>query len=154
MEKRMNNNVSQRAEELFRNGEFYCAESVLLAVAESQGIESDLLPQIATGFCSGMARTGGFCGALSGAMMSLGLLNGRSQPGAPVEENYIAVQTLIAQFEDKFGSTNCQELTGCHLGTPEGQAKFRESGQRISVSCGAVKNSVHQPACQPPHKRC
>ncbi len=100
-----------------------------MAVAESQGIESDLLPQIATGFCSGMARTGGFCGALSGAMMSLGLLNGRSQPGASVDENYKAVQALIAQFNDKFGSTNCQELTGCHLGTPEGQAKFRASGQ-------------------------
>ncbi len=100
-----------------------------MAVAESLGVESELLPQIATGFCSGMARTGGFCGALSGAMMGVGLVNGRNQPRASVEENYQTVQTLIAQFKDKFGSTNCQELTGCHLGTPEGIAKFQESGQ-------------------------
>jgi len=24
----------------------------------------------------------------------------------------------------------------------------------LSVSCGAVKNSVHKPTRQPPHKRC
>jgi len=122
-------NVSQRARELFGAGGFYCAESVLLAVAESQGIESDLLSKIATGFCSGMARTGGFCGALSGAIMAQGLLTGRSEPGASVDEHYARVQELIRQFEEKFGATNCQELTGVHLGTPEGQAAFREKNQ-------------------------
>jgi C_GCAxxG_C_C family probable redox protein len=100
-----------------------------LAVAKSQGIESDLLPKIATGFCSGIARTGGFCGALSGAIMGLGLLTGRNEPGTSVEENYAYVQELIDQFEEKFGSTNCKELTGVHLGTPEGQAEFRSKNQ-------------------------
>jgi len=96
-----------------------------LAVAKSQGIESDLLPKIATGFCSGIARTGGFCGALSGAIMGLGLLTGRSEPDQSVDENYVYVQELLEEFNKKFGSTNCQELTGVHLGTPEGQEEFR-----------------------------
>jgi len=102
---------------------------VLLAVAESQGIESDLLPRIATGFCSGLARTGGLCGALSGGIMALNLLTGRSEPGASVDENYALVGELIDQYEDKFGSINCKELTGVDLGTGEGQAKFREKNQ-------------------------
>jgi len=84
---------------------------------------------IATGFCSGIARTGGFCGALSGAIMGLGLLTGRSAPHESVDENYERVQKLLTEFEAKFGAITCEELTGCHLGTDEGQAKFRETNQ-------------------------
>ena len=54
----MNDRVSQRSRELFDSG-YYCAESVLLAIAENQGIQSDLIPKIATGFCSGISRTCG-----------------------------------------------------------------------------------------------
>lgn len=125
----MTYNAPQRARELFSTGGFYWAESVLLAVAESQGIQSDLLPKIATGFCSGVARTAGQCGALNGAIMGIGLITGRSEPGAPVDENYRVVQELVAQFNGVFGSINCQELTGVHLGTEDGQAQFREKKQ-------------------------
>ena len=102
---------------------------MLLAVAESQGIETDLLPKIATGFCSGLARTGGLCGALSGAIMGLNLMTGRNEPNASTEENYALVRNLIEQFEDKFGSTACRELTGVNLGSPNGIAEFREKNQ-------------------------
>ena len=61
--------------------------------------------------------------------MGLGLLTGRSEPGAPVDENYQRVQKLVAQFTEKFGSINCQDLTGVHLGTESGQAQFREKNQ-------------------------
>jgi len=100
-----------------------------LAVAESQGIQSDLIPKIATGFCSGLARTGGLCGAISGAIMSLGLITGRMVPGASVDETYESVQNLLEQFETRFGSTQCLSLTGVHLGTEEGQAEFLQNNQ-------------------------
>jgi C_GCAxxG_C_C family probable redox protein len=100
-----------------------------LAVAESQGIESEWLPRIATGLCSGLARTGGPCGALNGAILALNLLTGRAEPGASVDRNYERVRELIQQYEARFGSSNCQTLTGVHLGTPEGQAAFREKNQ-------------------------
>jgi C_GCAxxG_C_C family probable redox protein len=103
-----------------------------LAVAESQGIESDWLPKIATGFCSGLARTGGPCGALNGGILGLNLLTGRPEPGAPVDRNYALVRELIDRFEEMFGSTNCQQLTGVDLGTEEGQAKFREKDQILN----------------------
>lgn len=103
-----------------------------MAVAESHGIESDLLPKIATGFCSGLARTGGPCGALNGGILGLNLLTGRSEPGAPVDRNYALVRALIDQFEGKFGSTHCPQLTGVDLGTTEGQAKFREVNQIVN----------------------
>jgi hypothetical protein len=49
--------VASKSREHFISG-YYCAESVLLAVSEAKGIQSDLIPKIASGFCSGMARTG------------------------------------------------------------------------------------------------
>jgi hypothetical protein len=61
--------------------------------------------------------------------MGIGLITGRIEPGAPVDENYSVVQELVARFKGVFGSINCQELTGVHLGTKEGQAQFREKNQ-------------------------
>lgn len=54
----MNEQAAKKSRELFNSG-YYCAESVLMAIAESRNVQSDLMPRIATGFCSGMARTGG-----------------------------------------------------------------------------------------------
>ncbi len=119
----MNNDIAKRSREHFESG-FYCAESVLLAVAESRGIKSDLIPKMATGFCSGLSRTCGICGALSGAIMALNMVHGRSKPDDSVDELYSRVQKLIDTFEGKFGSTNCKELTGCDLGTKQGQEAF------------------------------
>jgi hypothetical protein len=62
--------------------------------------------------------------------MALGLLGGRSQPGAPVDEIYQRIQTLVQRFETQFGASNCQTLTGCHLGTEEGQTSYRGTNQK------------------------
>ncbi len=106
--------ISQRAGEVFESG-YYCAESVLLAVAESRGIESELIPRIATGFCGGMSRTCGTCGAVSGGVMAIGLCLGRTAPGESVAPAYSAVGKFSEKFKARFGSINCKDLTGCDL---------------------------------------
>ena len=83
------------------------------------------MPRIATGFCSGVARTSGHCGAISGAIMGLGLATGRDSPEESIEETFALVRELVQRFEDKFGSRNCHQLTGCDLSTPEGQERFK-----------------------------
>jgi C_GCAxxG_C_C family probable redox protein len=118
--------TSQRSMDLFESG-FYCAESVLLALAEANGVQSDLIPRIATGFCSGMARTCGTCGAVTGAIISLNLATGRSSPAESVDRNYALVQRLIRAFEQEFGSTNCADLIGCDVGSAEGQEFYAEN---------------------------
>ena len=120
----MDEQVGKHSRELFSSG-FYCAESVLMAIAESRNIQSDLIPRIATGFCSGMARTGGQCGAVSGAIMAINLFKGRQSPTESVDGSYALVRELMKQFAEQFGSTNCRMLLGCDLDTPEGQQTFR-----------------------------
>ena len=120
--------VRKLAEDLWDSG-FYCAESVLLAVTRAEGVQSTLLPAAASAFCSGQARTCGPCGALSGALMALGAVLGRTSPQESLDRAYEAAGHLIEEFEGEFGSRNCQTLLdGCDFGTPEGQAMFRERG--------------------------
>jgi C_GCAxxG_C_C family probable redox protein len=121
--------VAQRSEELFTSG-LFCAESVLLAVAESRGIKSDLIPKIATGLCSGLSRTGGICGAVSGGVLAINLVSGRTEASQSVENNYRQVRAFLNEFEAKFGSTNCERLLGCRLDTPAGQQFFKENKLR------------------------
>src|SRR5512137_84998 len=121
----MSEQALQRSLELFRSG-FFCAESVLQAIAESQHIQSDLIPRIATGFCSGLARTGGMCGAVSGGIMAISLFYGRNSPTERVDRCYEAERDFMKRFSTQFGELNCQKLTGVHLGTAEGQAAFKE----------------------------
>lgn len=118
--------ATRRSGELFQSG-LYCAESVLLAVAEAKGIKSDLLPRIATGFCGGVSRTCGMCGAVSGGIMAISLFTGRNSPTESVLPAYGTVQRFLDQFADRFGSTNCRDLTGCDLGTDEGQDYFKKN---------------------------
>jgi C_GCAxxG_C_C family probable redox protein len=129
--------VQKNAEEAFASG-LYCAESVVVALANAQGIESDLLPKVATAFCSGMARTCGTCGALTGAIMGISLGLGRSKSDESVQAPYSATQRLVGEFEREFGARDCHVLLGCDLSTTEGQATFRENklGQRCANYTG------------------
>jgi C_GCAxxG_C_C family probable redox protein len=122
----MSEQAPQRSLELFKSG-YFCAESVLQAIAENQGIQSDLIPKIATGFCSGISRTGGMCGAVSGAIMGINLVAGRSSPSESLELSYSLTQKMISLFESQHGSVNCRQLMGCDLATEAGQRYFMEN---------------------------
>ncbi len=132
MESQFVSDVRKSAEESFASG-LYCAESVVLALAKAQGVESDLLPKVATAFCGGMSRTCGTCGALTGAIMGVSLALGRTEASQSVQPSYTATQRLIREFEQEFGSRDCNVLLGCDLGNAEGQTTFREN--RLSERC-------------------
>jgi C_GCAxxG_C_C family probable redox protein len=128
--------IVQKSVQYFESG-YYCAESVLKAVAESRGIQSELIPRIATGFCSGVARTSGMCGALSGAIMAIGLVSGRDNMDDSVEPSYDAVQTLVKKVEAQFGACNCFDLIGCRLDTEAGQHKYMD-GNKMQMCTNLV----------------
>lgn len=129
--KRHTHTAQTKAEDAFDGG-LYCAESVVRALVGTRA-EADLLTRAATGFCSGMARTCGPCGALSGGIIGIGHVLGRAQAGQPVAAAYGAVQDLIGEFERIFGARECDRLLGCDLGSPQGQATFRE--QQLHRRC-------------------
>jgi C_GCAxxG_C_C family probable redox protein len=138
--------VRKQAEESFASG-LYCAESVILAIARAEGVESELLPKIATGFCSGMSRSCSTCGALTGAILGIGLVLGRSTPEESVEPAYLATQRVIREFKEAFGDCNCYTLLGgCDMNTPEGQAMFQE--KKLMEQCLQITGQAAEMAAR------
>jgi len=123
------------------NQGYYCAESVLAAVAVSQGIESELIPKIATAFCSGLAQTNGPCGAMTGGVMGLSMCEGREDAEDGREKLYQKTQRLVGAFEARFGETHCTNLLQLQLGTPEASQEY--AARNLSVQCeGYVREAA------------
>lgn len=98
---------------------------MLLAVAEKHNIQSDVIPGIASGFCGGMSRTAGLCGALVGGVMALGILYGRKSSEDSPKKIYALSERLVRDFEERLGSRNCSDILGCDISTREGEAVFK-----------------------------
>jgi C_GCAxxG_C_C family probable redox protein len=99
-----------------------CAQAVLCVFAEEMGLEEETALRIATGFGGGMGRTGGTCGAVTGAFMVLGLARGMRDPGENIKKDstYTLVREFAERFRGKRGSVECRELLGVDVGTAEG----------------------------------
>ena len=108
-----------RAEALFREG-FSCSQAVLMAFAPGLGMEKRQAALVASAFGGGIARHGWTCGALTGALMAVGLHAGHTsaQDTATKDELYARVQALVARFEERHGSTACRQLTGADMLDP------------------------------------
>lgn len=128
-----------RAQQLMAQG-YVCSEAVLLATCQEFELEIDesAIPRIANLFAGGMGNTGAVCGAVSGALMAIGLMKDR---GATMEE---ALHTLgvaadfRSRFEAEMKTIHCRELTGMDLTTPEGIKQFMESEVPQTVCFPAV----------------
>lgn len=99
-------------------------------MADSKGIKSELIPKIATGFCGGISNTDGMCGAISGGILAINIIDGRNKPYDPRESNKLKVQELISSFNNKFDYTQCYKLTGCDLGTDKGQTDYKSRNKK------------------------
>ena len=117
------NHTGKKTQELFASG-FFCAESVLKAVAMENGADADILPAIATGFCGGMSRHAEMCGAVTGGIMGLGLVFGRNTVQNSTQGCYKAVTEFLKSFKDLHGSLNCKDLIGYDLGVAEELEQF------------------------------
>jgi C_GCAxxG_C_C family probable redox protein len=103
-----------------------------LSLKEYLGIESSLLPSLATGFGGGIGRKGSLCGAFTGSIMAIGMKMGRTDPKdrETLVKVYDKCQQFWDQFEKEFGSRECFTLTGYHLGNPEEFKKWVAAGGR------------------------
>ena len=108
---------------------FNCAQSVLSTFSVRYGLDVDQALRVAGGFGGGMARLGETCGAVTGGMMVIGLLYGktRQEDDAAKEKTYRMVRQFVDQFTARNGSILCRELVGCDLSTLGGFQKARDA---------------------------
>lgn len=99
-----------------------------MALSEAQNITSEIIPCIATGFGAGISRHGEVCGALSGALMGLGLRFGRSQVSETPQDTspYQFGRIIVNLFVSRFGNIRCHDILNLDISSDEGVKKYRE----------------------------
>lgn len=119
--------LAKRAAFLFMAEGKACSEAMLLAAAEALEIESDLIPDIATGFAGGMGMRGNTCGVVAGAIMAVSLAASRAEPDVVKKKGraIAAAARTEEQLSRRFGATDCRTLCGLDLTTSEGLAALR-----------------------------
>lgn len=100
-----------RSLELFREG-LFCSEAIVQAfdVELKLGLQPTAL-RVATAFGSGMGGAKCSCGSVTGALVVLGALLGRTERDQPVQQLFALVKELHDTFRSRFGQVCCRGLT-------------------------------------------
>ena len=133
-------NPIQTAQDRFADG-FNCSQSVFSAYASQLGIDDETALKLASPFGGGVAHQGNVCGAVTGALMALGLGHGKATL-ENIEDTYHLADEFIKRFQERHGTILCRELIGCDISTPAGLQNARETGVFNSTCPGLVKDAA------------
>ena len=119
-------NHADKAEEYFGNN-FNCSQAVFTTFATEMGLDEELALKLATQFGGG-ARKGEMCGAVSGALMVLGLKYGHCHAKDAEERGkaYKISEDFMDRFMEKNGTVVCRELLGYDISKAEDMEKIKE----------------------------
>ena len=104
------NERRQAAKQLHEEG-FSCSQAVLGALGDQTGLDRETAMAVAGCFGAGCG-TGELCGAISGALMAIGMVDPHTV-GADQEkkaEVRTRARKCVKAFKDKYGYVNCREL--------------------------------------------
>ena len=119
----------EKALEYFRNS-FNCSQSVFTVFGTGRGLSEDTCLKVSCAFGGGMGRMQHTCGAVTGAMMVLGLLFGKGidDPEDKKTITYALAKDLTDRFRALNGSTICRELLdGLDMNKPDELKKIQEN---------------------------
>jgi C_GCAxxG_C_C family probable redox protein len=119
----------QNAVETFNQG-FSCSQAILSAFSDAYDLDQNLALKIAQPFGGGIAHRGEICGAVSGALMVIGLELGRTKADDTEarDRTYESVRQFIQKFENIHGSIVCKKLLGYDIGSEEEHKKAEKEG--------------------------
>src|SRR5512136_1580875 len=119
----------------FKNG-FTCSSAVFSAFSGEMGLDSETAKKIACGYGAGIAKTGNICGAVSGAILVIGLKYGKvhARDAEATEKTRALVREFIREFTERNGSVNCTDILGYNLSIPDEYDTARDKGL-FTTSC-------------------
>jgi C_GCAxxG_C_C family probable redox protein len=131
-----------RADTLFASG-FNCSQSVLSAFIDLLPLDEEAGLKISAGFGGGM-RGGEVCGAVTGALMVLGMLYGQTREGdtQTKEAMYAMVREFTRRFSEANGTLLCRELLGLDLSDAVAYASIQEKGLFQSICPQLIESAV------------
>ena len=111
--------IKEKANQYHDKG-FNCAQGVLCACGEYTGLDEKTALATAGGLGGG-CRCGEICGALSGAVIAVGLCSPYTDSQDLAAKDKIAdlARYVTGQFKEEFGHVRCEELKGKEHTCPE-----------------------------------
>ncbi len=121
--------ASERAANYFRQ-EYLCSQAVLMAFAPQLGLELQMASKIAAPFGAGIGRLGKTCGAVSGALMVIGLKFGHetADDTESKELTFELTRKFLEEFESRNENLLCRELLGLDISNPKELELARNEG--------------------------
>lgn len=128
---------------VFHDKQFNCAQSTFAAFAEDLGIDLETALKVSTCFGGGM-RCGEVCGAVTGALMAIGMKCGSAKEND--NESKMPAYKMEIEFLDEFkkrnGCLRCIDLLGYDTRDPEQAKIVLEKGLRKTVCAKAINDAA------------
>lgn len=114
---------------------FNCAQIVLSNFSQELGVDPLIAKKITSCFGGGMG-CGETCGAVTGALMVLGLKYGNYMPNTPEAKNKAKEKAVEFKelFLQEYDSTICRELLGYDIANPE-ERKIIQEKELLNTFC-------------------
>jgi len=127
---------SEKALTYFDNS-FNCSQSVFGAFAPDMGLTEDDALRIACAFGGGMARQQFTCGAVTGALMVLGLKFGKGFEDEDEKkyDTYAKTISFFEEFKRQNGSVECRQLLDGLDMNNENDKKIIQEQNLFHVKC-------------------
>ncbi|MDF1578392.1 MAG: C-GCAxxG-C-C family protein [Desulfobulbales bacterium] len=134
--------AGRRAENYFQEHRLSCSEAALLVINSGFGgdLSADQVLRLGSGFAGGIGGSGCVCGALSGAVMALGLFLGPVCPNGLGKRSF---RKLVAAYHEAFreesGAVCCRDLIADFRKDRKGKGAFcreltgRSTGEAVRL---------------------
>jgi C_GCAxxG_C_C family probable redox protein len=106
-----------------------CSQAILETYAPSMGLPKETARRLAAAFAGGMGM-GSECGAVTGALMVIGLKCGKIHDRDPAADRRTSAKTaeFLKKFRARHHDTECSRLLDVNMGTPGGVEEARRRG--------------------------
>ncbi len=128
-------NRIENAVDCFNDG-YVCSQAILTAFGPEFGLDRETALRVAGMMGGGISKMGEMCGAVTGAIMVLGLKYGKVTEfdEEKKEKGYEAVAEFIRLFRERRKDVSCRGLLGHDISTPEGE-KYLEDNLYFDKVC-------------------
>ena len=131
----------------------HCARKILREIREETGVGNERMERISIALDGGIGLSGGGCGALSGALMALGLkyaLDPKKTDPKQLRNIYRSMDSeffskariLVSRFIKRFGYFECSRLTGKEFQGWDDFSEFRNSSSCDGLNQFLVEETV------------
>lgn len=123
---------------------FNCSQAVIAAYAEELGMNPEEALKVSCAFGGGMGALGKTCGAVTGALMVIGLKYGKFKPEDTTskQKTYELTKEFIKRFVEKNDTTECKTLLDEDLSTTQGYQNAKEKGLFENLCPNFVKDAI------------